>query len=205
MSLARRRPSLPARAERLCDRLRAGEASPARTMETLRGLGAAAVPALAALLRERGAGYAYAVRLLAAAATEEARATLREAAGDAGARECDRFEAAVALDDQGDPAGRPVLRSLAARGTLRAAAFLVLSVREGGIEDRDLVLGPWLDDDEVRPLAVEEIRRRGAETGGSLDSPPERERFRTGWRAGVFPAPPLPAAARRGRRGKRRA
>jgi len=185
-----RRTKPPAvRAEETCGLLRSGRGSPARAIATLTRMGAAAVPAVAALLRERGAGYSFAVRILTASDAAEATDALREAAADPGSRECDRLEAAQALADRGDPSGLRALRDLAARGTaLRAAAYYCLRGREGGLADEDLVLGPFLDDPEVRPLAVEDLRARGIETTGSLDDAAARARFREGWRAGVRPA-----------------
>ena len=173
------------RAATLCDHLRAGSGEPGPVVEELKALGESAVPAVAALLREKGAGYAFALRILAGSRDPEALAALREAALDPGARDCDRMEAALVLDGHGDPDGLEVLRRLSRRGTLRAAAYYCLREREGGLADEDLALGPYLDDDEVRPLAVEDLLARGYETGGSLDDPGRRARFREGWRSGL--------------------
>jgi hypothetical protein len=167
------------RARVLCDLLREDCAEPAPILADLRALGVGALPALTDLLRERGAGYAYAVRLLGALDLPPARDVLAEVLVDGGARDCDRLEAALSLDDAADPRGLAALRALSASmSPLRTAAYFALRARPDGLSVADLVHGPYLDDPEVRPLVVEDLRARGVDPGGPLDDPAERARFR---------------------------
>ncbi len=144
-------------------------------MEGLRALGDAAVPAVAALARERGAGYSFAVRVLAAASSPEAAEALAEVVADPGTRDCDRLEAAMALADRGDPRGLPAVRALAlspAPSPLRAAAYHCLRGMPGGLSAADLLAGPLAVDPELRPLVLEDLRTRGLGAGAAPDGPP---------------------------------